>query len=90
MQKIRSKEGGEGLRTLKKEKEELESELSRESLQNQQLKQELAEAENRNADLVKVISHHYHNFCHLQSIACLYANDYEIRGACNQLREDGV
>ncbi|XP_010674725.2 acyl-CoA-binding domain-containing protein 4 isoform X1 [Beta vulgaris subsp. vulgaris] len=52
-EKIRSKEGGEGLRTLKKEKEELESELSRESLQNQQLKQELAEAENRNADLVK-------------------------------------
>lgn len=53
-EKIKSKEGGDRfIAVLKKEKEELESELSREKLQSQQLKQELAEAENRNGDLVK-------------------------------------
>ncbi|KAF2316865.1 hypothetical protein GH714_042206 [Hevea brasiliensis] len=39
--------------TLKAEKEELESSLSKEKLQTVQLKQELVEAENRNTDLYK-------------------------------------
>uniref|UniRef100_A0A5B6Z6Q2 Putative acyl-CoA-binding domain-containing protein 4-like isoform X1 n=1 Tax=Davidia involucrata TaxID=16924 RepID=A0A5B6Z6Q2_DAVIN len=39
--------------TLKAEKEELESSLSKEKLQSLQLKQELAEAETRNTDLYK-------------------------------------
>jgi len=41
--------------TLKKEKAELDSELNKEKSENQRLKQELAGAENRNADLYKVI-----------------------------------
>ena len=56
MQKIRSELSGDRLiATLKKEKEELDSELNKEKLQNQQLKQELAEAETRNTDLYKVV-----------------------------------
>uniref|UniRef100_A0A7C8Z2X7 ACB domain-containing protein n=1 Tax=Opuntia streptacantha TaxID=393608 RepID=A0A7C8Z2X7_OPUST len=39
--------------TLKKEKAELDSELNKEKSENQRLKQELAGAENRNADLYK-------------------------------------
>ncbi|KDP23494.1 hypothetical protein JCGZ_23327 [Jatropha curcas] len=41
------------LATLKAEKEELESSLSKEKLQTHQLKQELTEAETRNTDLYK-------------------------------------
>ncbi|CAO2836704.1 unnamed protein product [Amaranthus hypochondriacus] len=53
-EKVKSKDGGvHSLTALKKENEELESELSQEKLQNQKLKQEIVEAENRNADLVK-------------------------------------
>nr|ASZ85169.1 acyl-CoA-binding domain-containing protein 5 [Selenicereus monacanthus] len=49
---IRSELSGDRLiATLKKEKEELDSELNKERLQNQQLKKELAEAETRNTDL---------------------------------------
>lgn len=44
--------------TLKSEKEELGSSLSKEKLQSIQLKQELTEAEARNTDLYKVISRH--------------------------------
>ncbi|KAF5739863.1 putative acyl-CoA binding protein [Tripterygium wilfordii] len=52
------KSNGEGtsehlMATLKAEKEELESLLSREKLQTLQLKQDLAEAETRNTDLCK-------------------------------------
>lgn len=42
--------------TLKSEKEELEASLNKEKLQTQQLRQELSEAESRNADLHKVIN----------------------------------
>ena len=42
--------------TLKSEKEELESLLSKENTHSLQLKQELAEAENRNTELYKVSS----------------------------------
>lgn len=42
--------------TLKAEKEELESSLSKEKLQTLQLKQELTDAETRNRDLYKVTS----------------------------------
>lgn len=45
--------------TLKAEKEELESSLSNEKMHSLQLKQELSEAENRNAELYKVSSHAY-------------------------------
>ena len=56
MQTIRSELSGDRLiATLKKEKEELDSELNKERLQNQQLKKELAEAETRNTDLYQVI-----------------------------------
>ncbi|XP_010931615.1 acyl-CoA-binding domain-containing protein 6 [Elaeis guineensis] len=51
---IRSEETGEQLvATLKAEKEELEATLSKEQLQSLQFKQELAEAETRNAELTK-------------------------------------
>lgn len=40
--------------TLKADKEELESSLSKEKAQSLQLKQELSEAETRNTDLYKV------------------------------------
>lgn len=53
-EKIKSEQSGDRLvATLKKEKEQLDSELNKEKLQNQQLKQELAEAETRNTDLYK-------------------------------------
>lgn len=56
MQKSKGGETTENLiGTLKLEKEELESSLKKEKLQALQLKQELAEAETRNADLYKVI-----------------------------------
>ena len=42
------------LATLKAEKEELESSLSKEKLLSLQLKQEISEAETRNTDLYKV------------------------------------
>ena len=42
--------------TLKSEKEELESLLSKENTHSLQLKQELSEAENRNTELYKVSS----------------------------------
>lgn len=42
--------------TLKADKEELESSLSKEKLQSIQLKQDLTEAESRNTDLYKVIA----------------------------------
>lgn len=42
--------------TLKAEKEELESSLSKEKLQSIQLKQDLTEAESQNTDLYKVIA----------------------------------
>lgn len=45
--------GGETLPVLKEEKEELESSLNKEKLQNLQRKQELVEAETRNTDLYK-------------------------------------
>lgn len=55
MQKARGKSTNEHLiATLKAEKEELESSLSKEKVQTLQLKQELAEAETRNTDLYKV------------------------------------
>lgn len=41
--------------TLKVEKQELESSLSEEKLQSLQLKQQLLEAETRNAELYKVL-----------------------------------
>nr|APO15848.1 ring-finger protein [Sesuvium portulacastrum] len=47
------KSKSEDIATLKKEKEELDSALSREKLQNHQLKHDLAEAETRNTDLYK-------------------------------------
>ncbi|KAH9613870.1 hypothetical protein KSS87_015221 [Heliosperma pusillum] len=53
-QKIKAQVSGDGhVAVLKKEKEDLDSELSTEKLQNLQLKQELAEAESRSADLHK-------------------------------------
>ncbi|XP_074312254.1 acyl-CoA-binding domain-containing protein 4-like isoform X1 [Silene latifolia] len=53
-QKTKTQQSGDGhVAVLKKEKEDLDSELSREKLQNLQLKQELAEAEGRSADLHK-------------------------------------
>ena len=55
MQIPKSEESKEHLlATLKAEKEELESSLSKEKMQSVQLKQELAEAEKRNTDLYKV------------------------------------
>ncbi|GKU97722.1 hypothetical protein SLEP1_g10827 [Rubroshorea leprosula] len=52
--KAKSGETGEHLMAiLKAEKEELESSLNKEKLQNLQLKQELVEAETRNTDLYK-------------------------------------
>lgn len=42
--------------TLKAEKEELESLLSKEKMHSIQLKQELSEAENRNTEVYKVTS----------------------------------
>lgn len=55
MQKSRGEGTSEHLvATLKAEREELESSLSKEKLQTVQLKQELAEAETRNTDLYKV------------------------------------
>lgn len=57
MQKSKGSQSTEHLvATLKAEKEELESSLSREKLQSIQLKQELTEAETRNTDLYKVIT----------------------------------
>ncbi|XP_068662126.1 acyl-CoA-binding domain-containing protein 4-like [Aristolochia californica] len=51
---IKSEESGERLvASLKAEKEELEAVLSKEQMQSLQLKQELTEAEARNADLTK-------------------------------------
>ena len=55
MQKSRGKNFNEHLvATLKADKEELESSLSKEKAQSLQLKQELSEAETRNTDLYKV------------------------------------
>lgn len=55
LQKLRNEESNERLvANLKSEKEELESLLSKEKLQSVQLKQELADAETRNAELYKV------------------------------------
>lgn len=42
--------------TLKAEKEELESSLSKEKMHSLQLKQELSDAENRNTEVYKVTS----------------------------------
>ncbi|XP_021742539.1 acyl-CoA-binding domain-containing protein 4-like [Chenopodium quinoa] len=53
-EKTKNKNGGDrSIAVITKEKEELESEISKEKLLSQQLKQELTEAENRNGDLVK-------------------------------------
>lgn len=52
-QKTKAPQSGSTIAILKQEKEELDSELSREKLQNLQLKQELADAETRSADLHK-------------------------------------
>ncbi|KAM1038746.1 hypothetical protein ACFX13_034114 [Malus domestica] len=51
--KSRGKGTNEHIATLKSEKEELESSLSKEKAQTLQLKQDLAEAETRNTDLYK-------------------------------------
>ncbi|KAL5210832.1 hypothetical protein ABZP36_006455 [Zizania latifolia] len=51
--KNRNDDASELLLTLKAEKEELEATLNREQLQTIQLKEEMAEAEARNADLTK-------------------------------------
>jgi hypothetical protein len=55
MQKSRG-EGTSLIATLKAEREELDSSLSKEKLQTLHLKQELADAETRNTDLYKVIT----------------------------------
>lgn len=56
MQKSKGEETSELIiATLKAEKEELESSLNKEKLQSLQLKEELTQAETRNADLYKVV-----------------------------------
>lgn len=55
-QKNKSEQTKELVATLKAEKEELESSLSKEKIHFLQLKQELADAENRNTELYKVIA----------------------------------
>lgn len=55
-QKNKSEQTNELIATLKAEKEELESSLSKEKIHSLQLKQEFADAENRNSELYKVIS----------------------------------
>jgi hypothetical protein len=57
MQKSRGEGTSEHLlATLKAEREELNSSLSKENLQTLHLKQELTDAETRNTDLYKVIT----------------------------------
>jgi len=59
MQKSRGEGTSEHLlATLKAEREELNSSLSKEKLQTLHLKQELTDAETRNTDLYKVITWH--------------------------------
>ena len=55
MQKSKGEKSSEHvLASLRAEKEEVESSLSKEKLQSLQLKQDLADAEARNIDLYKV------------------------------------
>lgn len=54
--KNKSEKTKELVATMKAEKEELESSLSKEKIHSLQLKQELADAENRNTELYKVIA----------------------------------
>lgn len=55
-QKNKSEQTKELVSTLKAEREELESSLNKEKIHSLQLKQELADAENRNTELYKVIA----------------------------------
>lgn len=48
------KRKGDSIAVLKAEKDELETSLGKEKLHTLQLKQELAEAETRSSDLIKV------------------------------------
>lgn len=64
------------LKALKAEKEELEASLSKEKMQELKLKQELTDAESRNADLYKALPSSSLHISHI--LRCYFAYALEI------------